>query len=94
MFVEHPEVEATNNRSERNIRSESEIRKGGRTSKTKQGAKRRSIIMTILATLNTRFPKFTLEHLLSEVQSWLDAGSSLFQTELANLTQANAPPAS
>ncbi len=59
VFVEHPEVEATNNRSERNVRREAEIRKGGRTSKSDHGAKRRSIIMTVLATLNTRFPKFT-----------------------------------
>ncbi len=94
VFVEHPEVEATNNRSERNIRREAEIRKGGRTSKSEQGAKRRSVIMTVLATLNTRFPKFTLEHLLSEVQSWIEAGSSLFQIELENLAQAHAPPAS
>ncbi|MDJ0591217.1 MAG: hypothetical protein QNJ72_14675, partial [Pleurocapsa sp. MO_226.B13] len=27
VFVEHPEVEATNNRSERNVRREAEIRK-------------------------------------------------------------------
>jgi Transposase IS66 family len=38
VFVEHPEVEATNNRSERNVRHEAEIRKGGRTSKYQAGA--------------------------------------------------------
>ena len=93
VFVEHPEVEATNNRSERNVRREAEIRKGGRTSKSDQGAKRRSIIMTVLATLNTRFPKFTLDHLLSEVERWINAGCSLFQLELEGLEKANAPPA-
>jgi hypothetical protein len=35
---------ATNNRSERNLRREAEVRKGGRTSKTQSGAQRRSII--------------------------------------------------
>jgi transposase len=38
VFVEHPAVEATNNRSERNARREAEIRKGARTSKTADGA--------------------------------------------------------
>ena len=65
----------------------------GRTSKSDHGAKRRSIIMTVLATLNTRFPKFTLDHLLSEVEHWINAGCSLFQLELRGLEKANAPPA-
>jgi len=34
VLVEHPEVEPTNNRSERNARREAEIRKGARTNKT------------------------------------------------------------
>ncbi len=88
VFVEHPDVEATNNRSERNVRREAEIRKGGRTSKSDHGAKRRSIIMTVLATLNTRFPKFTLDHLLSEVKRWMNEGCSLFQLELEGLKKA------
>ncbi len=92
VFVEHPDVEATNNRSERNVRREAEIRKGGRTSKSDRGAKRRSIIMTVLATLNTRFPKFTLDHLLSEVKRWMNEGCSLFHLELEGLKKANAPP--
>ena len=62
VFVEHPDVEPTNNRSERNVRREAEIRKGGRTSKTPTGAKRRSVIMTVLASLQTRFARFTLEN--------------------------------
>lgn len=94
IFVEHPEVEPTNNRSERNVRREAEIRKGGRTSKTHNGANRRSIIMTVLATLNTRFEKFTLDNLLSEVARWIDAGHSIFQVELGELKYANPPPTS
>lgn len=92
VFVEHPEVEPTNNRSERNIRREAEIRKGGRTSKSEHGAQRRSIIMTVLATLNTRFKKFTLDNLLAEVARWLEIGRSTFQLELAGMQKANAPP--
>jgi len=92
VFVEHPEVEPTNNRSERNVRREAEIRKGGRTSKTPAGAGRRSVIMTVLASLQTRFAKFTLDSLLSEVQRWLAEGRSVFESELAELQKANAPP--
>lgn len=92
VFVAHPQVEPTNNRSERNVRREAEVRKGGRTSKTQKGAARRGIIMTVLATLNTRFESFTLEILLAEITRWVDTGISLFQAELANLKQANAPP--
>ncbi len=93
VFVEHPEVEPTNNRSERNVRREAEIRKSGRTSKSDVGAKRRSIIMTVLATLDTRFERFTLEHLLTEVMGWIERGRSIFEEELGDLHQANAPPA-
>jgi hypothetical protein len=92
VFVEHPEVEPTNNRSERNVRREAEIRKGGRTSKSDAGAKRRSILMTVLETLNTRFEKFTLQHLLAEVQRWIEMGCSLFQLELTEMEKANPPP--
>ena len=92
VFVEHPEVEATNNRSERNIRREAEIRKGGRTSKSDNGAHRRSIIMTVLATLNTRFEKFTLNKLLAEVERWIEVGLSVFQVELDELKNVHSPP--
>jgi len=93
VFVEHPEVEPTNNRSERTVRREAEIRKGGRTSKTPAGAKRRSVIMTVLASLRTRFPRFTLSHLLSEVQQWFTQGCSIFERELAEWQKAHGPPA-
>jgi hypothetical protein len=90
VFVEHPAVEPTNNRSERNVRREAEIRKGARTSKTASGAKRRSTIVTVLASLQTRI-EFTLSNLLAEVEHWLESGSSLFQQELQS-HQPNLPP--
>jgi transposase len=92
VFVAHPDVEPTNNRSERNLRREAEVRKGGRTSKTSSGAQRRSIIMTVLASLNTRFEKLTLPQLLDELERWTQMGWSRFQSELATLTQAHPPP--
>ena len=92
IFVERPEVEPTNNRSERNVRREAEIRKGGRTSKTPTGAKRRGVIMTVMASLQTRFAKFTLDVLLAEVERWIVKGCSRFESELASLEKANPPP--
>ena len=92
VFVAHPQVEATNNRSERNVRHEAMVRKGGRTSKSSSGAKRRGIIMTVLATLNTRFESFTLNHLLDEIGQWAQAGLSRFQQELAALELSHPPP--
>lgn len=85
VFVTHPDVEPTNNRSERNARREAEIRKGARTSKTAAGAKRRGIIITVLASLQTRIEKFTLSKLLAEVDCWLQAGQSIFEQELERL---------
>ena len=79
VFVEHTEVEPTNNISERNVRREAEIRKGGRTSKTQNGAKRRGVIVSVLMSLRKRFERFTMKHLLDEIQSWFDAGRSVFQ---------------
>ncbi len=92
VFVEHPTVEATNNRSERNARREAEVRNGARTSKTADGAQRRGVILTVLASLATRFERFTRDNLLSEVTRWWETGLSIFQQELAALHQPNAPP--
>ncbi len=92
VFVLHPEVEATNNRSERQARSEAMARKAARTSKTERGAKRRGIIMSVLASLSKRLERFTLSSLLSEIERWLEAGCSVFQSELAALPHATGPP--
>jgi len=92
VFVRHPEVERTNNRSERNVRREAEVRKGGRTSKSEKGAKRRGVIMTVITSLQTRFEKFTLDALLKEVAQWLSTGRSVFQAELEELQTAKLAP--
>jgi hypothetical protein len=83
VFVLHPEVEATNNRSERQARGEAMARKMARTSKSASGAKRRSVIMSVLASLSKRLDHFTLGNVLAEIKTWLDAGESIFRKELA-----------
>jgi len=92
VFVLHPEVEATNNRSERQARSEAMARKAARTSKTERGAKRRGVIMSVLASLSKRLEHFTLGIVLSEINHWLEAGQSIFRAELAGLPLAVVPP--
>ncbi|MEO0377655.1 MAG: transposase [Cyanobacteria bacterium P01_A01_bin.17] len=94
VFVAHPEVEPTNNRSERNVRHEAMVRKGGGTSKSQSGAKRRGVIMTVLATLNTRFASFTLNQLIDEIRQWTQDGRSRFQLELAAFENVLPPPMS
>jgi hypothetical protein len=92
VFVLHPEVEATNNRSERQVRSEAMARKAARTSKTESGAKRRGVIMSVLASLSKRLEHFTLSSVLSEMNHWLETGQSVFREEAAKFQAATAAP--
>jgi hypothetical protein len=89
VFVLHPEVEPTNNRSEHQARPEAMARKTARTSKTEAGAKRRGVIMSVLASLSKRMEKFTLGNVLAEINRWIEAGQSVFQEELASLAAAS-----
>ena len=86
----HPEVEATNNRSEHQARPEAMARKTDRTSKTDAGAKRRGVIMSVLASLSKRMEKFTLGNVLAEINRWIETGQSVFREELASLQAATA----
>ena len=89
IFVLHPEVEPTNNRSEHQARPEAIARKTARTSKSESGAKRRGVIMSVLASLSKRMEKFTLGNVLAEINRWIEAGQSVFQEELASLRSAS-----
>lgn len=90
VFVLHPEVEATNNRSERQARAEAMARKAARTSKTKRGAKRRGIIMSVLASLSKRLERFTLASVLAEITRWIETGWSVFRSDLDQLHRTTA----
>jgi len=92
VFVLHPQVESTNNRSERQARSEAMARKASRTSKTAYGAKRRGVIMSVLASLSKRLEHFTLHCVLSEINHWFETGQSVFRKELATLQATTTAP--
>ncbi len=77
-FVLEPAVEATNNQSERNLRSPAQDRKAGRTNKTAKGAHRRSVIVSVLQSLRVNLANFSLKSVLEETGRWMKEGLSRF----------------
>lgn len=78
VFVTAVEADGTNNAAERQLRDDATARKTGRTSKTPQGAKRRSVISSVLQSIGKQLPEFTLESVIAEVQRWMEVGKSCF----------------
>ena len=89
-FVLVPEVEPTNNSSERRLRSPAQERKAGRTSKTATGAHRRSVLVSVLESLRANLDKFTLTSVLEEVGRWMNDGISLFARQWQAIEDAEA----
>ena len=71
--------EDVDNESERSLRDSTQARKTGRTSKTVRGARRRTIVTSVLESLGVCLPKFTLSTVVNEATNWLAAGRSHFQ---------------
>lgn len=71
-------VAGTNNEAERTLRNPAEARKTGRTSKTLVGARRQTIIVSVLESLRLYLPKFTLASVIEEINGWWQAGQSCF----------------
>ena len=82
VFVTEPHVEGTNNTAERQLRDDAMARKTGRTSKTPAGAKRRSVISSVLQSIGKQLENFTLESVIAEVNRWLHVGRSCFADQL------------
>lgn len=81
-FVLHPEVEPTNNRAEQGFRKTAKARNNYQTSKTARGARRRSVLASVLTTLHQNLPEFSLETVVAEVSQWRTDGQSLFDRQL------------
>jgi len=79
-FVLNPEVDPTNNLAERLQRSPAKDRDAGRTSKTAAGARRRSVITSVLESLRVNLSSFTLRNVVDEVTRWMKEGISLFNS--------------
>jgi transposase len=89
-FVLAPEVEATNNISERILRSPAQDRKAGRTNKTAGGAHRRSVIVSVLESLRANLERFSLSTVLEEIGRWMKEGVSLFAKQWQKMQAAKA----
>jgi transposase len=76
---------ATNNEAERTLRSPAEARKTGRTSKTIAGARRQTIVTSVLESLRLYLPAFTLTNVIAEIERWWQDGRSCFTKLLDKL---------
>lgn len=83
-------VGATNNEAERTLRKPAEARKTGRTNKTLAGARRQTILTSVLESLRLYLTTFTLASVIAEIQRWVEKGRSCF-TELLNQLQIPSP---
>ena len=91
VFVTTAGVEGNNNASERELRDDARRRDTGRTNKTPNGAKRQTIITSVLRTLGKQLSRFTLASVLAEVGRWADRGRSCF-TDQAKAVGLSRPP--
>lgn len=71
-------VAGTNNEAERTLRGPAQARDTGCTSKTVRGARRRTVIVSVLESLRQHVVPLTLPSLIAEVQQWLETGRSCF----------------
>jgi hypothetical protein len=78
VFVEQPNVSGTNNASERQLRDDALARKTGRTNKTPNGARRQSIISSVLQSVGKQLEVFQLQMVIDEVTRWTAVGQSCF----------------
>ena len=71
-------VDGTNNEAERTLRGAAQARVTGRTNKTLKGARRQTIVTSVLESLRLYLPSFTLSTVLDELQRWWETGRSCF----------------
>jgi hypothetical protein len=75
----------TNNEAERTLRNPAQARQTGRTSKTLSGARRTSILTSVLESLRLYLPVYTLSSVIEEIQRWQQTGRSCFRALLEQL---------
>jgi transposase len=78
-------VDGTNNEAERTLRGAAQARLTGRTSKTIYGARRQTILTSVLQSLRLYLPTFTLPSVLAELKRWWATGRSCFAELLEEL---------
>jgi transposase len=78
-------VAGTNNEAERTLRDPAQARDTGRTNKTLFGARRQTILVSVLQSLRLYLPHFTLASVIDEVGRWCQSGQSCFTKFLKEL---------
>jgi transposase len=78
-------VSGTNNEAERTLRGSAAARDTGRTNKTPAGARRQTIIVSVLESLRLYLPTFTLAGIIAEIDRWRQTGQSCFAQLLHQL---------
>ncbi len=82
-------VAGTNNESERTLRNPASARVTGRTTKSVRGARRRTVITSVLESMRQYVFDFTLTKLLAEIERWTKRGRSCFTDQLKKLKRAS-----
>ena len=80
-----PPVGGTNNEAERTLRNPATARQTGRTNKTMAGARRQTILTSVLESLRLYLPTFTLSSVIAEIDRWIEQGRSCFAALLNKL---------
>jgi transposase len=83
-------VAGTNNEAERTLRKPAEARKTGRTNKAVAGARRQTVLTSVLESLRLYLKTFTLASVMDELERWRRAGQSCF-TKLLKKLKLNLP---
>lgn len=82
-------VSGTNNEAERTLRDTATARKTGRTNQTLSGARRQTIIVSVLESLRLYLATFTLPSIIAEIDHWRQAGESCFTRLLKTMKLPN-----
>jgi hypothetical protein len=85
-------VPGTNNEAERTLRGAALARKTGRTNKTPAGARRQTIITSVLESLRIHLASFTLGSVIAEIMRWCETGRSCFAEFAEKLGLPPPPP--
>ncbi|MEZ6128828.1 MAG: hypothetical protein R3C59_09110 [Planctomycetaceae bacterium] len=80
VFVRLGEANGANNLSERQLHGDALARRTGRTSKTARGAKRQSIISSVLQSIGKQLTEIRLQSVIDEVARWTAVGQSCFDS--------------
>ena len=78
-------VAGTNNEAERTLRHPAQARVTGRTNKTSNGARRQSVLTSVLESLRVYLPTYTLASVVEELMRWATTGLSCFKRLLKKL---------